>query len=257
MNRYCVLALARTGSTWLLEGLSESIESSAVDNTFVNLGEFFTPTIVHKNYIKYFVDDENIIRKVKTSEPVSENTENLINFINNRLNILTTANKQQPMVVKYMYANHVNNKINDLENLISIKNHNFTIVNINRNPFASAISYLVGQRTNVWIRSTNWDCQHIDAIAKTTITAPKLQFTVLYSTFLRLNQKKQKIADILNCKSVNYETLVEDCIANDIPFNGNNNCKKLYNVDYTTLIANYDELLKLKSEVDTKHINEI
>jgi hypothetical protein len=252
MNRYCVLSLPRTGSTWLLEGIGESIE--ATDNNFINLGEFFTPTIVaNRNYekhTKYFVDEKNIIKKVKTSEPVLENTEHIINFVNNRINILTTGNTEQSIVVKYMYANHVHNKINDLEILNKIQNHNFTVVNINRNPFTSAISYLIGRRTNVWIRSTNWDCQHIDAIAKTTITAPTMQFKVTYSSFLKLYQKKQQLANRLKCVTVNYESLVQDCLINNIPFNENNNCKKLYNVDYTTLITNYDELLNVKDEVD-------
>lgn len=249
MNRYCVLSLPRTGSTWLLEGIAESIQPINIDNNFINLGEFFTHFIYNK-YIKYYVDASNVIRKVKQSDVVTENTAYITNLIENRLSILNLGNDKQSIVVKYMYANHVDNKINDLEILNKIQNHNFTVVNINRNPFTSAISYLIGRRTNVWIRSTNWDCQHIDSIAKTNITASTMQFKVTYSAFLKLHQEKQQLANRLKCVTVNYESLVQDCLINNIPFNENNNCKKLYDVDYTTLITNYDELLNVKDEVD-------
>jgi hypothetical protein len=160
MIRYCVLSLPRTGSTWLLEGIASHLSSTYPDKNFINLGEFFTPSInLHKSemYTKYYVDKDKLIKKIKQDDIVLENSEHVVSFINKRLDILLDGSEQQSMILKYMYSNYVDKRINDLENLTKIKNHNFTIVNINRDPFESTVSVLVSKKTNFWIRTTEWN----------------------------------------------------------------------------------------------------
>ena len=253
MIRYCVLSLPRTGSTWLLEGIASHLSSTYPDKNFINLGEFFTPSInLHKSemYTKYYVDKDKLIKKIKQDDIVLENSEHVVSFINKRLDILLDGSEQQSMILKYMYSNYVDKRINDLENLTKIKNHNFTIVNINRDIFESTVSYLVSKQTNIWIKSTLWNNKNIESVTNSSITIQPSYFKLVYNTFLQVSREKQKIADELKCVNLDYKSLVQDCITNKIPFEENNNCQKLYDIDYNTIITNYDEILRLKVEID-------
>jgi hypothetical protein len=251
MSRYCILSLPRTGSTWLLEGIASHLLSTYTDKNFINLGEFLTLSINESDkYIKYYTDENKLIQQVKQLDKVPENSEYVLSFINKRLSILLDGTNQQSIILKYMYSNHVDHRINDLENLTKIKNHDFTIVNINRDPFESALSYLVSKQTNNWIKSTLWDNKNIESVTASSVTIPINYFKITYNIFLRVSKEKQKVTDDLNCVSVNYKSLVQDCIANQIPFEENNNCQKLYNIDYNSIVTNYDEILSLKSDND-------
>jgi hypothetical protein len=253
MIRYCVLALPRTGSTWLHEGIASHLSSTYSDKNFINLGEFFTPSInLHKleMHTKYYVDKDNLIQKIKQDDIVLENSEHVVSFINKRLDILLDGSEQQSMILKYMYSNYVDKRINDLENLTKIKNHNFIIVNINRDVFECTLSYLVSKQTNIWIKSTLWDNKKIDLITPASVIIPLDYFKLTYITYLKISEEKQKLAENLCCVTVDYKTLVQDCNINKVPFEENNNCQKLYDMDYNTIITNYDEILRLKAEID-------
>jgi hypothetical protein len=109
------------------------------------------------------LDEEAMIRKQIQSIPWPENLgHSLETLMENRLTTLLAGAKNQPVVLKYMYwTPRDSEKINDLENFTKIKNHNFTIININRDPFESTVSVLVSKKTNFWIRTTEWNTKNI------------------------------------------------------------------------------------------------
>ena len=41
-----------------------------------------------------------------------------------------------------------------------------------------------------------------------------------------------------------------DCYKNKIPFQSVSRSKKIYDVDYNTIVENYDELLDIKNKLD-------
>jgi hypothetical protein len=255
-NRYCVLSIPRTGSTWLTEGIYGALCST--NSNVMNLGEFFTlPSNLGSSAIrtKYNVDEQGLLKKQIQSTPCLENLEKALEtFIDGRLLTLLNADKNQSVVFKYMYWTRPDERINDLENLKKIKNHGFTIVNINRDPFESAISFLVGKKTNFWIKSTLWSNKNIKPMTKSSITLSSEDFKSTYETFLNMTEEKQKISDELNCVSVNYESLKDDCYSNQIPFKEENTCKKVYNIDYCDIITNYDDLVKIKEQMSNQKL---
>jgi len=248
MTRYCVLSIPRTGSTWLTEGIYGSLLSNNLNKNVINLGEFFTsPSALGglSMRTKYVLDEGMIKRRLQPTT----NTEKLLeDFINERLSTLLDGDNTQPVILKYMYWSRLSEKINDLDNLTKIKNHNFTVVNINRDQFESTISFLVGKKTNFWIKSTLWNNKNIKPVTKSSITFSLEDFKSNYEIFLGVAKEKQKIADSLDCINVNYESLVEDCATKQIPFKEDNTCKKVYDIDYNEIITNYNELLEIKNE---------
>jgi len=248
MSRYCVLSIPRTGSTWLTEGIYGSLLSNNLNKNVINLGEFFTsPSSLGGLSMRtnYFIDNGMIKRRL---QPTPNPEKLLEDFISERLSTLLDGDNTQPVILKYMYWSRLNEKINDLDNLTKIKNHNFTIVNINRDPFESTISFLVGKKTNFWIKSTLWSNKNIKPVTKSSITLSLEEVKSNYEIFSSMAKEKQSIADALNCTTVNYESLVEDCAANQIPFKEDNTCKKVYSIEYDEIITNYNELLEIKNE---------
>jgi len=257
MSRYCVLSIPRTGSTWLTEGIYSSLLYDSLNENVTNLGEFFTlhpiqgrASFAHR--IKYVLDEEAMIRKQIQSIPWPENLgHSLETLMKKRLTTLLAGDKNQPVVLKYMYwTPRDSEKINDLENFTKIKNHNFTIVNINRDPFESTVSVLVSKKTNFWIRTTEWNTKNIRLLTKSSITLSPEDVKSTYLEYVRVSKEKQKLADALNCVNVNYESLKSDCIVNQIPFEEKNLSKKVYNISYDEIITNYNELLEIKNQVD-------
>jgi hypothetical protein len=245
--RYCVLSIPRTGSSWLLNGIAFNLYN--VKN-FINLDEFFTPFVDDKHYE---VNATGLICAFKEEKTIIEISKN--DFINSRLDILSRGSKNQSVIIKYMYW--PNQVTDDIEHLKKIKEYGFKIVNINRDPFDSTISLLVAIDTGVahhwntnneyWYSTINGKQKNIIA---PNITLDTYKFEVLYTEFLLAYDTKQKMAEEIDCVTVNYQTLKSDCTSNMIPFNSTPGLLKLYDLPYSSMITNYDQLLTIKSKID-------
>ena len=75
-------------------------------------------------------------------------------------------------------------------------------------------------------------------------------FEIIYIQFIEAAIYKQKMADILDCVTVNYDSLRMDCLKNKIPFQSISHLKKLYDEDYSSIITNYDKMLETKTKVE-------
>jgi len=250
--RYCVLSIPRTGSTWLNSGIGSCF--SRLKN-YINLNEFFTP-FVNNNHYK--LDDNNMIYH---AVEIADKFEiyNINEFNKFRMDILLSGNVKQPLLLKYMYWPFQGSLYNDLENLKKIKNHNINIININRNAFESAVSYYVVNDTGIihkyggTVGNITW--YHTNAGKTLRITQPKVEidindFEIIYIQFIEAAIYKQKMADILDCVTVNYDSLRMDCLKNKIPFQSISHLKKLYDEDYSSIITNYDKMLETKTKVE-------
>lgn len=250
MTRYCILSIPRTGSTWIINSIGRCY--SGLKN-YISLDEFFTPFV--NDRARFNVDKNNII--YSTIENQSIEISNISNFINERLDILLKGDKHQPLILKYMYWPHGMTEILDLENLQKIKDHNITIININRNPFESTISLLVAKLTGVshrWNTSTgSWyttNTGNKKEIVEPKVSIAPLDFEALYVQFLIAYKNKQNMVDKLGCTTLNYSSMHLDCMYNKIPIDIVPHAKKLYDIPYSVIIQNYEELLDLKQKID-------
>jgi len=252
MFRYCVLSIPRTGSTWLNSGIGYTY--CRIKN-YINLNEFFTPFV--NKYVRYELNNDQMIIGVKEDNPIE--VSDVTQFINDRAAILFSGNNRQPLVLKYMYWPFDGYEIEDLKILEKMQAHNITIVNINRDPFDSAISLMAAKQTGIihrWNTSSTgewWTTTEgrSPTITISDITMSVLDFEAAYVQTLIANQEKEKIANLLGCITVNYNRLRLDCTKNKIPFQLISHSKKLYDIDYSKLITNYDELLEIKNKVET------
>ena len=250
--RYCVLSIPRTGSTWLVNDIGRCF--SRLKN-YIHLNEFFTPFGDDKHYK---LDDNKMIYH---SKEITDKFEiyDFNEFNESRMDILLNGSTKQPLVLKYMYWHRevLNLKYNDLENLKKIQNHNIKIININRNPFESCISYCVAKISGIshkyeynMISWYHTDSGKVPKIVQPTIIIDNTDFEIIYMEFIAASIHKQKMADELNCITVNYNTLKRDCLSNSIPFQSISHTKKLYNEDYSSIITNYNQLLETKEKVE-------
>ena len=177
------------------------------------------------------------------------------------MDILLNGNIKQPLVLKYMYwpyEGFINPEYSALDNLKKIQNHNIKIININRNVFESAISYCVAKTTGIahkYIDTGNGSWYHtnngrLDNIIQSPVEIDNKDFEFIYMGFIGAAIYKQKMADELNCPTVNYNTLRIDCFNNKIPFQYISHTKKLYNEDYSSIITNYSQLIETKEKVE-------
>ena len=148
------------------------------------------------------------------------------------------------------------NFINYIYNL----NHNINIININRDTFESAISFYVAKHTGIAHKyvinaSTTWyqtSAGKLPNITKPIITIDNNDFEIIYMQFITASIYKQKMADELNCITVNYNSLRMDCLDKSIPFQPISHLQKLYDEDYSSIITNYDQLLEIKEKILNK-----
>jgi hypothetical protein len=251
--RYCILSIPRTGSTWLQNGIGHCF--SRLKN-YINLNEFFTP-FVNNNH--YTLDDNKMICHQKE---ITDNVEidDVNKFNKFRMDFILNGNIKQPLIVKYMYwpyEGSINSEYSVLDNLKKIQNHNIKIININRNVFESAISYCVAKTTGIvhkyesgtgsWYHTNNG---RLDKIIQSPVEIDNKDFEFIYMGFIGAARYKQKMADELNCPNINYNTLRIDCFNNKIPFQYISHTKKLYNEDYSSIIANYSQLIETKEKVE-------
>jgi hypothetical protein len=256
MNRYCVLAIPRTGSTWLLEGINYT---NFRFKDRINLSEFFT----HYSLLtsRYELDKNSIIRHINEKNYVR--ALGRTDFINSRLSILLNGDANQPLVLKYMYWSGNNIEISDLDILAKIQNHNIRIINLNRDPFESAVSFIVAEHTKIWARNIDSTGQYwvindnnsnignkVPFINIDKFKVSDLQFKNLYYDFIKMKKEKQEIADKLNCSNVDYNSLELDCIKNMIPIKISTKSIKIYDTEYSNIIENFDQLLEIKDNVD-------
>jgi len=251
--RYCILSIPRTGSTWLNSGIGYCF--SKLKN-YINLNEFFTPSV---NNNHYKIDDYKMIyHATEITDPIEIDDINEFNEI--RMDILLKGNIKQPLILKYMYWPYQGVRYNDLENIKKIQNHNIYIINLNRDTFESAISFYVAKYTGIshkYMDSTGaiWYSTNqgkLTEITKPIITIDNNDFEIIYMQFIEAAIYKQKMADELNCTTINYNSLRMDCFNNKVPLQSISHFKKLYNEDYSTCITNYDQLLDIKEKLINK-----
>lgn len=237
MNRYCIIATPRTGSHYLEDLIFRKLPKSK-ENPSIKLGEFF-----HDEWVSYTDSDGNIrheILHINTPERFQYTKEIRENIKNN---------KNQSYVLRIFFLPFLikNNQIKleeIIDFLIFLKRENFVFINLTRDIFEKTISLVVSEKTKKW--HTLEDSKNIDE-TKFPILISDWHFKDKYFYLKQQEELTNEVLTLLNFPIINvhYDSLIEDCIKNQILISDFSVYKKTYERPYSSLIVNYNHLCDL------------
>ena len=228
VNRWCILGTPRTGSHLLEQAIFLGMPK--INNELkISLREH-----LQLDYHWYY-DDSG---KDQTHRYKYED-EFRVAFRKNMLNIMK-SNADVGFVLRVFFEPWFGSEKNYVNFLRTLEQQNFNFIKLERNLFDKIISLTMSDYTNVWHR-TIYSPNEEGLAESVTIPLPKFAknyyyYTKMYDYYLDLYSKD------MNCLTVNYETLEEDCKKLNIPFSYNTTYVKTYKDEYAGIIKNYQEL---------------
>lgn len=244
-NRWCIIAGARSGSTWFENLIHES--SNSTDKMI--LGEYISPY----PYTQHFtLDEHNNIISMFVEEPINFLQENT-----DRIQMILNSNIEQSLTIRtFVRPNEhpIFKRTSDyIDFFQKLAERNFKFVSLYRNIFDRSISgYFMAQTGNIhrWYTDVDngyyitnegvKDWSRVCIPDPIIVDIPSWE-SILWSSYQDEIQRK-KVTAILNCPTVHYETLLEDCDVANIDVSPSS-IIKTYDISYKDYILNYDELV--------------
>lgn len=229
-DRWCIVCLPRSGSTWLEVMLYRQIKSFRLSEYFV-YGIYNNPL----DKMDFKLNDNNFIEIVdKTNTTLSQDE-----FYQHRLKILLQADRDQSVTMRMMIAWDSYDYINYLKYLTNL---NFKIVILTRNIFDILISQFVSMTL---MHPHTFDVKDYETTKLKLLKIDTTEFVRLLNHMKRQEKIQETAALQFKLPTIRYETLIEDCITNNIPIDPEVNVFKTYNELYSDYVENYSELLKI------------
>lgn len=230
-NRWCIISGARSGSRYLEDLIFNGLPRTKLKPS-IKLGEFLS-----EDFIMYLDSNGTDIFKKQDIASVErrEYMDRVLQEIqeNDTTSVVTRIFVQPHLISTKTPLDLVSAELQKFKNL------NFNFIFLQRNIFDRAISALVAHKTNRWLRlkqeKSVWQTMTIDSesfICQINYINKQLEIT------------KNLINSVaISCSLVNYETMFQDCLNNNIPMSTESNLVKTYDVPYQKIILNYHELV--------------
>jgi organic radical activating enzyme len=249
MNRWCIIAGARSGSTWLEEmiwlgfpkghyymKLGEPLEHSAAyissskHNVGVRLNEAGYVTVGKSNTDDVAISKEEHYKKT--------------------YNTIAAGDRKQPVVMKIFCQDWKYSEAEYTQFLGMLQRVGYKFISLERNIVDRAISWWVMEHTKkvhrwrqgeklVYSTPESFDEQ---GYPSDKITIDTRTWSDYYALTAKEDSAKSRILQKFNHVTVNYETLIDDCLKNNIPIWQYTSIQKTYDQEYKYMISNYDEL---------------
>ena len=249
-NRWCIVAGARSGSTWLEEMIYNAFEKK---NYQMKLGE---PLEQSEHYFKssghnhtVALNDAGYLELQRIQNITFNNVTEYVDYL---IDTFSKADQTQDVVLKVFPQDWKLPKEEYVKFLSALTQLGFKFINLNRTIIDRAISWQIMQERKVVHRWKQQDLNFFSTInGNARITEPEPNSIVLdVKTFydymnLTLSEDNFKNEILKNFKHVDvyYSTLVDDCNRNNIPINQETHVQKLYTTEYKELISNYGEIV--------------
>jgi len=258
MNRWCIIAGARSGSTWFEEMIFNNFE---IKNYQIKLGE---PLEHSSDYFKSSGHNYTISLnefgyldlKRLTDKTFNDNTE----YLDYLIETFKKGNRNQSIVLKIFPQEWKYSENEYVKFLDTLKELDFQFINLSRKITDRAISWYIMQERKIvhrWRQGDNNFYSTINGVDNDISDIPANSISMDIETFgdymnltLQEDTLKSKIISRYNCIDVNYETLISDCVKNNIPISQSTWVQKLYSTTYADAISNYKELLEITNEED-------
>lgn len=232
-NRWCIISGPRTGSTWL-EHLIWTYFKKENDKS-VHLGEILFPPISKQWFYK--LDENNYIIQ-KTGGYLGNN------LYNDVVDLLKSSNVSQPIVLRVFTQAELYSKEQYIDFFHDLEKLGFKFISLNRNVFDRAVSLYFMEQSKIVHRwddtngyfYTNLDGQIVKNISEQS--AHIIDENKFHDAYNRCNDfinLQQEIVNHINHIKVNYETMIEDCLIEQIP-HIQPTIKKTYNESYSDKI---------------------
>lgn len=240
-NRWCIVSGPRTGSTWLERMIYQYWKS--IDDNAIRCDELCDIDIG----TKFPVELNNLGYLVKTENPID--CKSVRNLMERNLEYFKKANKNQPIVLKLFVQLLKANKDDYIFFLTELEKLGFKFINLNRILFDKSLSYYFMMTTKIVHRYTENNITFYSTTNSTNtneVSTDKLEIDFYYfEGWYRMMEKdvqaQNEICEMFRSKTIpiNYETLLEDCLIEQVPH-------KFVNV-IKTYEENYKEKIEEKS----------
>ena len=246
-SRWCIIAGARSGSTWLEELIYNSYPGGAKLGEPLEFFENRDSSIDHKYHVTIF--NRGLLGLDKFNIKSSVDKHGYLIYL---IDTFKSADIDQDVVLKIFPQDWKYSEEDYTNFLLVLKSLNFKFINLNRNLIDRAISWHFmtdkkivhrWKENNKEYFSTETGIADINEVSNTAIDLSVKDF--LNYIDLTKNEDRLKLRLLKNIEyvNVNYETLIEDCKKHDIPIGDTTIVQKTHSKPYKELISNYDELL--------------
>jgi len=242
-KRWCIIAGARSGSTWLENIIYDSMGMLPAK---IKLGEYLLQT---PQSFDYELDQNNNI--IET--PHKFTMKSSYNFLKQRTHLVSVSNIDQALTMRIFVRLMQLPNFDYATFLSTLIDRNFKMISLYRNIFDKSISWYFMEHTgNIhrWISDSDTgyysttqgikDWSRVPSLEPITVDISRWK-TTLWASYQDEIERK-KMASLLNCPTINYETLIKDCSTVNIEVTPVS-IVKTYDISYKDCILNYDELL--------------
>ena len=245
-NRWCIIAGARSGSTWLENLIFESFSKHTNP---IRLSEYLLSP-----FLNTFLKDENnwICEKNIPIFPLTN--DETAQIIQDRIETICTSTIEQSVVMRVFIRPDQTPGIDYDVFFKKLADSNFKFVTLYRDIFDKSLSLYFMENTGVVHRWGNsketyyYNTTHGQKKPSDVSELKPLTVNIghwlrnLYNSYIDEMLRKKMTAK-LDCPTVRYEILIDDCYANNIPI-GPTEIMKTYEFSYKDYILNYDELVQ-------------
>lgn len=219
-KRWCIIAGPRTGSSCLENMIYRYWKR--LDPTAVMLGEVINSVLGIKRPVQ--IDSSRLLYRGE-EELTKVQPYELITYAKNRI---LAANTDQPVVLRVFTQPEYFSESQYLYFFKQLESVGFKFISLNRNAFDRALSLYFMQTTKIVHR---WKEDHGETIStvqgefinaellneETLHTIHETWFDTIYNRCNDYISLQEKICSKLNHIKINYETMKEDCIIDQIP----------------------------------------
>jgi hypothetical protein len=265
MNRWCILAGPRSGSTFLENSIWAGIKKINPNVPDHPLGEFIHPEISRVRFYSMSTDGQIIF--IDSKYPLSGEIprEERTKFVKNRLSLVSSVSPTSPMAMRVFCQPQELKKEDYLMFLEGIRNVGFDFIALHRNLFDRAISWYFMQETGIVIRYMKSPERpdeltevRVDPRSQTPfdphlITDPIVVDTDMFADLCNMARVEDlllaELCGKFDCKHVRYETMLEDCAEQGI-FAIPSNFVRAYDRPYREMVSNYPQLIEIAKNHD-------
>ena len=246
-NRWCIIAGARSGSTWLENLIFESFSKHTNP---IRLSEYLLSP-----FLNTFLKDENNWICEKNIPIFPQTNDETAQIIQDRIETICTSTIEQPLTMRVFIRPDQTLNLDYDVFFKKLADRNFKFVTLYRDIFDKSLSWYFMENTGIIHRwGNNGETYRYDtmqgvkkSIEVTEVKPVTVNITHWAHTNLYMSYKdevlRKKMTAKLDCPTVRYETLIDDCYANNIPI-GPTEIMKTYEFSYKDYILNYDELVQ-------------
>ena len=252
-NRWCIIAGARSGSTWLEEMIYNSFP---IGNYKMKLGEpleYSTESNTSSSHNTGVILNDNNCLAIAISNDSNVTKQQYYDSIFEKF---SSADRRQPVVMKIFCQDWKYTEDQYIKFLTMLRDCGYKFINLERS---------INDRATSW-----WFMEHYKTVHKwktkdNTVfysSTDKFKKNVDHESLVKIDVKtwidylnlslsedklNHKICQMFDVITVNYNSLIEDCQKYNIPINSNTSVQKLYDIDYKNKISNYMELIEISN----------